>query len=589
MKHIISIILALSLTHQLQAAALDIRISQRNPNNNAWSDVIFAKQNSALLGTTTLGRPSIVTIGSGLDLTSGILTATGSGGAPTTATYITQTPNGSLSAEQALSLLSSGIMRAATTTGIITSLGDPTSVGSAFMFTANPSAITFARVNADNTVTYQSSTDYRTSLGLGTLATQSGTFSGTSSGTNTGDQNLFGSIIVAGQTTVTASANPTALTLVAGANITLTTDNTTKNVTITASGSGSGNITGPTMTANAVVVGAGTTTIAPLASLGTSGQALVSAGAGAPPAFGTLGVAGGGTGLTVGTSGGILGYTATGTLASSAALASGNIVVGGGAGATPVTRPVQVDASGNTIFGAAGVANITANVATITTATITTLNATDINISNPVGVAAGGTGLSAGTSGGVPYFSGTTTIASSAALVSGNIILGGGTGAAPFTSNISVSGNNTTLPGNLTAGGAVILTATLSTDDTFRGTALSGLNAGATIAQWEVVYLDGSSTWQLADADGSGTYPARGVAVAGYSSTDPAVILREGTARNDAWSWTPGGTLYISATPGGLTQTPPSTSTHKVQQVGFALTADIAYFNFASGEYLTVE
>src|SRR5260221_102494 len=30
----------------------------------------------------------------------------------------------------------------------------------------------------------------RTTLGLGTLATQSGTFSGTSSGTNTGDQNL---------------------------------------------------------------------------------------------------------------------------------------------------------------------------------------------------------------------------------------------------------------------------------------------------------------------------------------------------------------------------------------------------------------
>jgi hypothetical protein len=37
-----------------------------------------------------------------------------------------------------------------------------------------------------------------------------------------------------------------------------------------------------------------------------------------------------------------------------------------------------------------------------------------------------------------------------------------------------------------------------------------------------------------------------------------------------------------------LTQTAPSASGDKVQQVGFALTADIAYFNFASGEYLTV-
>lgn len=44
--------------------------------------------------------------------------------APTDATYITQTANGSLSAEQALSGLSSGIMRVATTTGVITSLTD---------------------------------------------------------------------------------------------------------------------------------------------------------------------------------------------------------------------------------------------------------------------------------------------------------------------------------------------------------------------------------------------------------------------------------------------------------------------------------
>jgi len=50
--------------------------------------------------------------------------AVGGGGAPTTATYITQTPDATLSAEQALSALSSGIMRAATTTGVVTSLTD---------------------------------------------------------------------------------------------------------------------------------------------------------------------------------------------------------------------------------------------------------------------------------------------------------------------------------------------------------------------------------------------------------------------------------------------------------------------------------
>ena len=49
-----------------------------------------------------------------------------------------------------------------------------------------------------------------------------------------------------------------------------------------------------------------------------------------------LPVASGGTALTAGTSGGVLAYTASGTLASSAALTQYGVVYGGGAGAVPV-------------------------------------------------------------------------------------------------------------------------------------------------------------------------------------------------------------------------------------------------------------
>ena len=41
------------------------------------------------------------------------------GGAPTTATYVTQTPDGTLTAEQALSLLATGILKSTTATGVI--------------------------------------------------------------------------------------------------------------------------------------------------------------------------------------------------------------------------------------------------------------------------------------------------------------------------------------------------------------------------------------------------------------------------------------------------------------------------------------
>lgn len=79
----------------------------------------------------------------------------------------------------------------------------------------------------------------------------------------------------------------------------------------------------------------------------------------------------------------------------------------------------------------------------------------------------------------------------------------------------------------------ISLTAAHGSDHTYSGTTITGLNAGATIAQFAPVYLGGSSTWLNADANGSGTYPARGLAVAAYSDTNPATILVHGTVRDD--------------------------------------------------------
>jgi len=61
------------------------------------------------------------------------------------------------------------------------------------------------------------------------------------------------------------------------------------------------------------------------------------------------------------------------------------------------------------------------------------LSATSLTLTTPLAVTSGGTGLAAGTSGGIPYFSSTTAITSSAALAANQLVIGGGAGSAPST------------------------------------------------------------------------------------------------------------------------------------------------------------
>lgn len=79
-------------------------------------------------------------------------------------------------------------------------------------------------------------------------------------------------------------------------------------------------------------------------------------------------------------------------------------------------------------------------------------------------VVCGGTGLASGTSGGIPYFSGTTTLASSGLLTQHAITIGGGAGAAPYP--LASLGTSTTVLHGAAAGDPTFAAVNLTNDVT---------------------------------------------------------------------------------------------------------------------------
>lgn len=136
---------------------------------------------------------------------------------------------------------------------------------------------------------------------------------------------------------------------------------------------------------------------------------------------------------------------------------------------------VQYNSSG----ALAGSANLTFNG--------TTLTANTLNLTNALGVAYGGTGLTSGTSGGVLYYSASGALASSAALAASAIVLGGGAGVAPATTTtgtgvVTALGVNTGTAGAFVVNGGALGTPSSGTVTNLTGTASININGtvGAT-------------------------------------------------------------------------------------------------------------
>jgi hypothetical protein len=131
---------------------------------------------------------------------------------------------------------------------------------------------------------------------------------------------------------------------------------------------------------------------------------------------------------------------ATGSTVTIKASGQSGVSVAVGESATVYFNGTDYVKSATTTFGTGTVTSVAASVPaflSIAGSPITTSGTLAITYSGTaLPVANGGTGLTSGTSGGVPYYSATGTLASTAALTANNFVVGGGAGAAPASSSL---------------------------------------------------------------------------------------------------------------------------------------------------------
>jgi hypothetical protein len=137
--------------------------------------------------------------------------------------------------------------------------------------------------------------------------------------------------------------------------------------------------------------------------------------------------------------------------------------------------------------------------------------------------------------------------------------------------------------------GALSLDATPNTDHTANGPQTAILASGYSSTIMDLVYLGSSSKWLEADADATGTsINLLGIAMEAKTDTQAMNVALPGSfVRDDTWAWTPGVPLYISTTLGAITATKPTGSGDVVRTVGYAVTADVIFFN-PSSDYVTL-
>ncbi len=239
--------------------------------------------------------------------------------------------------------------------------------------------------------------------------------------------------------------------------------------------------------------------------------------------------------------------------------ASGSAIVLDGA----INVDAGVVTGATSITSTAFVGALTGNADTVTT---------NANLTGPITSVGNATSIAAQTGTGTTF-----VVNTSPTLVTPNI------GAATMGGDLACAGNNITDVHELQ------IDALPDTDHTANGLTTNSISAGVTTAVGELLYLATDGEWALADADAEATASGMmAVSLAVGSDGNPLLVALAGSfVRDDTFAFTIGEVLYASATAGVITATAPSGTGDIVRVIGYAVTADIVYFN-PSGTWVEV-
>lgn len=104
--------------------------------------------------------------------------------------------------------------------------------------------------------------------------------------------------------------------------------------------------------------------------------------------------------------------------------------------------------------------------------------------------------------------------------------------------------------------------------------------AGEDLGNRKVVYINDDGTWKLADATSALEMPGLGITMHAITSGRRGWIMVVGFIGLPTWTWTAGGSIYVSdITPGEVTQISPANPVNIIQGIGYAESATQIFFH----------